>query len=557
VDANETDWRTQYTTSGVWDPTNSVYDDIDLSGDGLVGRIKKALGMNPFDTSNPLTATQIITGGEPDIVTFEVPISYNVVTNIGNLYLLVDGNAAQFQECDPATDGNCLLKWNTTFDPPGQHYLAARLALHGMLSIGNSYGPDPTILDGSGTLTAFYSTNVCQFNPVYTEYDTNNGAFLYAQLPEPGATYTIELNTSSGEHIKTIIGSTSSGEINEHWDLTDDNGNIYTNGGDIDAVFNISLLDPTTGSHHLALHPQDPGYVSDGNFTIAYASDDGSLATTAIRDCIQWGVVDPLISPPEAGGGGSLDPYSSTFNDFTSPEDNGNPGYLSGINDVTALTNNLKQVATRNFHFDGHGNETSFGNNQKGAGEVNITAGDLEELLGNYPYGTALNGLKRGRPFRFVFLNACETADDDNLHNVFGIYHRLTTADLQKNSQNAQAYVGWVNSPRIPLTADDWYDFASTYAVLYDAWMAGIPLDDCLNMASQKYPFGSVYPITLNWPFGTKFLLPVSVDPSHPITGWARTPNNFYLKIYGYAGLERRGYDSDPRHDDSKFYQGN
>ena len=33
--------------------TNSVYDDIDLSGDGLVGRIKMALSMNPFTNGDP------------------------------------------------------------------------------------------------------------------------------------------------------------------------------------------------------------------------------------------------------------------------------------------------------------------------------------------------------------------------------------------------------------------------------------------------------------------------------------------------------------------------
>lgn len=73
--ASKTDWRTAYTVSGVYDPTNSVYDDVDLSGDGLVGRVKKALGMSPFDTSNPLTPTQVITGQESDIATFRVPVS--------------------------------------------------------------------------------------------------------------------------------------------------------------------------------------------------------------------------------------------------------------------------------------------------------------------------------------------------------------------------------------------------------------------------------------------------------------------------------------------------
>jgi hypothetical protein len=140
----------------------------------------------------------------------------------------------------------------------------------------------------------------------------------------------------------------------------------------------------------------------------------------------------------------------------------------------------------------------------------------------------------------------------DPAFNAFGIYRQLTTIDLERNPYNAHAYVGWVKSPRIPLTSDNWYDFASTYGVFYDAWMNGTPLDDCLDMASQKCPFGSIFPITLNWPLNTKFL-PVYTDGNFPYVHIS--DNSFHLKIYGYAGLERHGYDSDPRHDSSSYYK--
>ena len=181
--------------------------------------------MNPFDTSNPLTATQIITGEEPDLATFEVPVNYSTVTNIGQLQLLIDGNTAQFQECDRATDGNCLLKWNTTFDSPGQHYLQVQLALNGQLQKGST--PDASVFTAYGKVTPFYSSNVMQFDPFYSEF-SDSGETLQAQLPEPDASYTIELKTLSGNHIKTIANSTSSGQINEFWDLTDDGGNTVT-----------------------------------------------------------------------------------------------------------------------------------------------------------------------------------------------------------------------------------------------------------------------------------------------------------------------------------------
>src|SRR5262249_40969350 len=49
----ETNWQTDASTQGhAYDP---LYDDIDLSGNGLVGRIKKALGVSPLDSGNPLS----------------------------------------------------------------------------------------------------------------------------------------------------------------------------------------------------------------------------------------------------------------------------------------------------------------------------------------------------------------------------------------------------------------------------------------------------------------------------------------------------------------------
>ena len=104
----ETDWQNAYTDAGIFDPTNSVYDNSDLSGDGLVGRIKKVLGMGPFDTSNPLSVSQIITGQEPDIATFGVNLSYSILTNIGKFNLMIDGSPVP-ADCESGSNSTCDL----------------------------------------------------------------------------------------------------------------------------------------------------------------------------------------------------------------------------------------------------------------------------------------------------------------------------------------------------------------------------------------------------------------------------------------------------------------
>ncbi len=181
-----------------------------------------------------LSARRIIAGGEPDMATFEVPIRYDVVKKIGELRLLVDESHDSLQECSRATNGNCLLTWNTTYDPPGQHALQAELDC-------TEKGGDWRTLEVRGPVIPYYSSNVLQFFEG-TGLFTDKGATLYAKLAETHGIYTIELQSPTGEHIKTILGTTSNGVINVFWDLKDDHGNKYTNNS-LKAVFNVTLPD--------------------------------------------------------------------------------------------------------------------------------------------------------------------------------------------------------------------------------------------------------------------------------------------------------------------------
>ena len=529
----ETDWQNPMTDGVTPDAYNTVYDNINLSGDGLVGRIKKALGINPFDPSNPFTPTQIITGQEPDIATFRVPVSYDTLTNIGQLQLYADGLAVPFQECTPDTNGNCLLLWNTTFNWPGQHFLQAQLTLNGQMQQGAT--PDPTVLTGLGPLAPFYSYNIAEFDPFYSGYDTNNGAILYAQLPESDADYSIELRTPSGQHIKTITGSTSSGVIKEPWDLTDDSMNLYT-GDSVDAVFSVTLLDPDSGTNTVKLHV-NASEVSDGDFTIAYAWDNTSEALGLMWDAIQGGVVDPLIQPTSVSGEDD-DPYNSTYNDYTWWGDlNGNPGYLAdqAAADYLAGTN-LVLDATRNFFFFGHGSPNEVGDGDRHGLEI---ARVLEGIKLKNSFDA--NGIWNQHPYRFVFLNACDTAADPGWAHTFGICDRITTDELSDLPDRVQAFVGWKGEPRAP-QGNEWNDAAITYELFFNLWMAGYSLHSCIYISSQTHP--TVPPYTLNFPLGKDFGWPYFLNRH----------NNFHIRIYGYAGICRTGYIGNV-FDNSQYYK--
>lgn len=196
---------------------------------------KRTSGTNRLSLDELLSLKQIITGQEPDIATFEVQVSHDVMTNMVELQLLVDdGAGGNLQGCNRATNGDCLLVWNTTYDPPGQHALQARLLCAEIKHPWHNF-------ELKGPVTSFYSSNVVQFFEG-NSFFTDKGTTLYAKLPEPNGVYTIEIKTPEGKHLKTISGTTSNGVINVDWNLKDDQGKKY-NGNSLQAIYNVTLPD--------------------------------------------------------------------------------------------------------------------------------------------------------------------------------------------------------------------------------------------------------------------------------------------------------------------------
>jgi len=198
-------------------------------------------GTNRLALADILTLKQVITGAEPEIVAFELPINYDVLTNFVTLQLYIDPctdedsdegcNVGQL-ECNRATNGNCVLVWNTIYESPGKHALQAGLV------VDEPRLNDPIV----GPLARFTVSNLCQFSLSSATFDPEHGATLHARLPEPNGTYLIEINSPSGERLKTITGTATNGIIKVHWDLTDDHGRLCTNSS-FDTVFNITLPD--------------------------------------------------------------------------------------------------------------------------------------------------------------------------------------------------------------------------------------------------------------------------------------------------------------------------
>lgn len=201
------------------------------------------IGTGPRTMADLLTPKQVITGNEPEELTYEFPVSYDKITNSG-FFLLLDADTnpeslyapdsgANVQDRHRAANGDTLLVWHTIFDPPGKHALQVEwtyLDTNG----AEFYGRGPAI--------AVTTSNFCQFSVDCATYNPDRGAIFHARLPEKDGVYSIECVTTNGQHLKTLTGSTTNGEFNLVWNLVDDNSNRLT-GETFNTIVHITLPD--------------------------------------------------------------------------------------------------------------------------------------------------------------------------------------------------------------------------------------------------------------------------------------------------------------------------
>ena len=75
---------------------------------------------------------------------------------------------------------------------------------------------------------------------------TEDNATLYAKTPFSSyVNYAIKLKTPAGTHLKTISGSTTTGEIYENWNLTLDDNSTQFDGESVNAEFQVTPLTPS------------------------------------------------------------------------------------------------------------------------------------------------------------------------------------------------------------------------------------------------------------------------------------------------------------------------
>jgi hypothetical protein len=227
--------------SSVITPANEL-DQNSLNGHWVSDLLRNENLTGTNTLTDMLTLHQVITGAEGETITFEAPIKFDAVTNVGTLALWIDlsksdsledgeGAAAQV-EISRATNGNCLLAWHTIFETPGRHALQMGLGLES----GNWHKLV------AGPIAVFEVTNLCQFSESSANFDSATGAWLFARLPEQKGDYSMEIFSLDGKRVKTITGTTRNGVIEVFWDLVGDDGKKLAD-QTFSTVFHIKLTD--------------------------------------------------------------------------------------------------------------------------------------------------------------------------------------------------------------------------------------------------------------------------------------------------------------------------
>lgn len=201
---------------------------------------RNVFNTNASTLAKLLTLTQVSKQDDFDVVEFRVPIRYDMLkTNFWSIDLGVINKGGDFALCDlydseRATNGDCLLSWNTGYDSPGKYKLRARLTCDGPKMQWN----DMTII---GPPLEFNSTNDLQFFESSSVF-ISNSVPLVAKLIEPIANFKIEITTDEGKHLKTITGTTTNGWINLEWNLVEDDGKKFE-GNSINTTFEVTYPD--------------------------------------------------------------------------------------------------------------------------------------------------------------------------------------------------------------------------------------------------------------------------------------------------------------------------
>ena len=346
-----------------------------------------------------------------------------------------------------------------------------------------------------------------------------NIAAYYAKTTCTSMDWTIDIYDVNTNFVQRLTGHTDDGIIEAYWNMVDTNGIVRTN-ADVDPEFSsvLTVADPAMKGLPPKKNPKrdwpDQGMwtVTFQDYFIHYYDDShgymrGDINAFANTAAKYGGYLLYYPQPGQTNDVGQT--YPLRYRNSKHPEDGVTADMIT--RDYNYLKFFLGNTNSRNFFYRGHGNPTSIGD---------ISSSEIKAVVGQHRY-------------RFVLLQACESADGD-LDHAFGIKGPESYTDVahyRAIGKRPAAFVGNHGDTRFANPGREqiggvWYDgripwqiayFYGDFLFWWDADNMGRDLWDALYEAVNDLP---------------------------PIDNWAYEDNpGRRLEIHGYEYLHIDEYN--------------
>lgn len=362
-----------------------------------------------------------------------------------------------------------------------------------------------------------------------------SNVYTFKAQTVPNVDWEIDIYDINDNFVNYQTGHTSDGNIAWTWDFTDYWGNSRNNpGSDPDFYPYITVTgdlgdQAQNGGYHpngssssgIWMPPVAAQYPDEGAWLFAYMDkfyDDGT-SNYAGADSYYFPAISSLEGGPGLWGTVTYDAPIKYGRDYDQSTRNAS---------WDSLGNDLQSWNARNFYYSGHGSANSIG------GDINVLDSSnnitaSKHLPGSKAFITSqwvhdnvtFNKSYGAMPFRFVFLDGCNTATGD-WPQAWGIPKQAVTLDYYTSTNNPKgarpsAFVGW----DVTVGGQGWgtvkqfWDFRTT-------WMAA--------WSVQSYG-------------GSPASLSDALETARNFSGWVPNQVNAHLKEYGYTAMTFRKYN--------------
>jgi hypothetical protein len=424
----------------------------------------------------------------------DVPLQVQVTDILPLISLKVYVGGIEVGVIQPGQDGRMTLP--TRWFPNGQHEIWALAVNEGVPvdTDGDLIADEVATFQASANITLNFSNEVYMQN--YSPLYSAAGSITLQYTASSPQDYTFEVFGLSGDLLHTTSGFSTGGSIDPQWNFTDLLGNPVNDAG---YAFSLSYSPNSGGqsapaaaaSKILTTNFVDKG-VGVGKYVVSYGtwpSSSLNFGLAGMNSFISARMNAAALFNDDVIGPGREN-YNTIHADFSS--DPFPIVQATQTNDLTALTNALKDSVVGSWLFEGHSGPVNLIRGRDGHLAVDLTPKQVARLLGNdyrFVLGSGFS-VNYGRRLFSIMITGCSAA---------------TTGSEYPDATGTPPGVNQVGNPLIKKTAflgfsgisyagETKFDWIKR---IHFEWLDGADYDTPLNTAVAIA--NAAYPAVVGW----------------------------------------------------------